>query len=291
MAKPWSPIGFTLNLEKGIIMSYIDDNKLAWEEAFENRYPGWGENVADKLANQYLPFFSQDMIDELKALNLQGKTIAQFACNNGRELLSAMQLGPEYGYGFDIAENFLNQGREIAEKIGRKNVEFVAGNLLDIDKKYNNTFDLIFFTIGAIPWFENLCDLFSVVLRCLKPGGKLLIQDFHPFVDMLLMPGEEGYDPLNKLKMGYSYFRSEPWIENKGMGYISPQYQSKTFTSFTHTLSAIINSLIKSGITIRKFNEYDYDLGMIDELDGKGFPLSFILMAEKPSSEGDLLPS
>ncbi len=49
------------------------------------------------------PIFNQDVIAELKSLDLQGKTIAQFACNNGRELLSAVQLGAAYGVGFYIA--------------------------------------------------------------------------------------------------------------------------------------------------------------------------------------------
>lgn len=262
-------------------MDYIEGNKQAWEEAFENRKPGWGENHADALSSQTLPFLNQDVIAELKSLDLQGKAIAQFACNNGRELLSAMQLGPAYGIGFDIAENFIRQAKQFAEKIGRTNVEFVSGNLLDIDEPYLNRFDFIFFTIGAITWFEDLSQLFSVVGRCLKPGGNLLIHDFHPFMNMLPLPGEEGYDPEHLNRVCYSYFRKEPWIENSGISYITPEYHSKTFTSFTHTLSDIFNALIESGIVIKKFQEFDYDVSTTDVYDGKGLPLSFILVGEK----------
>lgn len=239
-------------------MDYINGNKQAWEEAFENRLPGWGENHADRLANQTLPFFNQDMIAELQLLDLQDKTIAQFACNNGRELLSAMQLGASYGFGFNIAENFLDQGRQIAYRIGRTNVEFVAGNLLKIDESYHNKFDLIFFTIGAITWFKDLRLLFNVVSRCLKPHGTLLINDFfHPFMNMLPLPGEKGYDPEHLNRVSFSYFRREPWLEDNGVGYITPEYYSKTFTSFSHTLSEIFSALIESGILIKKFSEFD----------------------------------
>lgn len=262
------------------LMDYIEGNKKAWEEAFVNKKPGWGENHAELLLSQTLPFFNQDTIAELKSLDLEGKTIAQFACNNGRELLSAMQLGPACGIGFDIAENFIMQARQIADKIERTNVEFVSGNLLDIDEPYLKRFDLIFFTIGAITWFEDLRHLFAIVAKCLKPGGKLLINDFHPFMNMLPLPGEEGYDPEHLDRVTYSYFRKEPWIENHGVSYITPEYDSKTFISFTHTLSEIFTALIESGIVIKKFREFDYDFGITDVYDGKGLPLSFILVGE-----------
>lgn len=262
-------------------MDYIEGNKQAWEEAFENRKPGWGEDHADALINQTLPFFNQDTIVALSSLDLQGKTIAQFACNNGRELLSAMQLGPACGYGFDIADNFINQARQIAQKIGRTDVEFVSGNLLEVDAPYLNKFDLIFFTIGAITWFEDLSQLFAVVAKCLKPGGNLLINDFHPFMNMIPLPGEDGFNPEHLNQFCYSYFRKDPWIENNGMSYITPDYHSKIFTSFTHTLSDIFTALIASGIQIKSFREFDYDVNVTDVYNNKGLPLSFILIGEK----------
>jgi len=71
-------------------MNYIKSNKEAWEEAFDNRYPNWGENNYKRLMNEELPFFNTDVIRELKNIDFNGKTIAHFCCNNGRELLSLM---------------------------------------------------------------------------------------------------------------------------------------------------------------------------------------------------------
>lgn len=262
-------------------MDYISGNKLAWEEAFENRRPGWGENHWALLAGQTLPFFNKDVIAQLEQIGLAGKTIAQFCCNNGRELLCAMQLSPACGVGFDIAENFIGQARQTATKLGRTNCEFVACNLLDIDEAYYNRFDFVFFTVGAITWFKDLRPLFDKTAKCLKPQGKLLINDYHPFTNMLPMSGEDAYDPAHLNRVTYSYFKEEPWIENSGMSYITPEYHSKTFTSFAHTLSDILNAVIGAGISVKKFNEYDYDIGLTDVYEGRGFPLSFILIGEK----------
>jgi ubiquinone/menaquinone biosynthesis C-methylase UbiE len=262
-------------------MDYIVKNKLAWEEAFERRRPGWGDNHWEMLVKQALPFFNRDMAAQLKEIGLQGKTIAQFCCNNGRELLSAMQLEPVLGVGFDIAENFIVQAKQMAAKVGQTNCEFVAGNILEIDPKYDSIFDLVFFTVGAITWFEDLGTVFAKVEKCLKPNGKLLINDYHPFMNMLPVSGEEAFDSDHLNRVTYPYFKNEPWVENSGMSYITPEYRSKPFTCFSHTISDIVNGVIGAGITLNKLMEFDYDVGLADEYEGKEFPLSFILVGEK----------
>lgn len=262
-------------------MNYIKNNKAAWEEAFEHRYTNWGDENYKILTSQKLPFLNPDVIKELEKIDLKGKAIAQFCCNNGRELLSMMQLGAEYGVGFDIAENIIEQARETARKTAQTNCEFVACNILDMDECYYHKFDFICFTIGAITWFEDLALLFEKVSSCLKQDGILFINDFHPFMNMLPMPDEDTFDADNLNKIAYSYFRKEPWIENSGMGYLTPQYESKTFTSFSHTLSDLINAAIGSGMKITGLNEYSYDVGLTGVYDDKGYPLSFILLAQK----------
>lgn len=262
-------------------MDYITGNKVAWEEAFEHRHEGWGETNYEKLINERLPFFHSDIVKELESVDFQGKAIAQFCCNNGRELLSLMQLGAEKGVGFDIADNIISQATETAQKANIKNCQFVSCNILDIPDTYNNQFDFIMFTIGAITWFQDLKPLFRKVSNCLKPGGILLIHDFHPVMNMLPMPEEESYDAEHLNRITYSYFRKEPWIENEGMGYMSKQYASKTFTSFTHTMADIINAVSLNRMRVEKLTEYDYDIGLSDVYDHKGFPLSYLLIAKK----------
>ena len=62
-------------------MNYFNENKKAWEEAFEHKLPGWGEENYERLMNEHLPFFDPDLAKELEALDFKGKTAAQFCCN------------------------------------------------------------------------------------------------------------------------------------------------------------------------------------------------------------------
>lgn len=98
---------------------------------------------------------------------------------------------------------------------------------------------------------------------------------------MIATPGEKEFDEAILNKLSYPYFKEEPWLENSGMNYLSPLSKSKTFTSFSHTISRIINALINSRIGITKLDEYDYDIGLTSVYDKKGYPLSYILMAQK----------
>ena len=213
-------------------------------------------------------------------MDLKDKTIAQFCCNNGRELLSLCSTFGAKGTGFDIADNLIEQANKYVKEL-QLPCTFISNDILEISECYNASFDVVLFTIGAITWFEHLDDLFQVVSRCLKPGGLLVLHDFHPIVNMLPMPGEDAYQEYYVALMEHTYFSKEPWIETNGMPYMSGTYDSETFTSFSHTVSDIINASIQNQLTITSFDEFDYDVGMSEAYDGKGLPLSFLMLGVK----------
>jgi SAM-dependent methyltransferase len=272
-------------------MNYNKLNKLAWEEAYGNRKSGWGENIYDRLRNEAYPFLEKDLIEELSNFDLKGKTIAQFCCNNGRELLSLFKMGAEFGIGFDITENMTSFANMIAKKL-QMNCTFVATDILDIDRKYYDKFDYIFITIGALTWFDDLKAFFEKVYDCLKDGGYMIINEKHPVSDMFAADGEENYDKSVPDKIANSYFKCEPWVEANGMSYMSdPSKEYKrTSYSYSHTFAGIINAIIESDMQIKKLREFDYDISeAFSELNSKGIPLSYILIAQKKLSRANVI--
>ncbi len=263
-------------------MDYINSNKEAWEEAFDHRKAGWGEDIAQRLKSEAYPFLEKVLIDELLQLDFTDKSVAQFCCNNGRELLSIMKLGAKAGVGFDIAENMIAFANQTAKTL-EINCSFVAANILEIDEKFNDSFDYIFITIGAITWFKDLTVFFKKVSDCLRKDGMLIINEMHPVVNMLGAEGEENYDPTAPNMLVNSYFKKEPWIEGGGMGYISGEpYESKTFYSYSHTFADIINAISQNNMCLTKLMEFDYDIStMFGKLDYKGIPLSYILICRR----------
>jgi len=161
---------------------------------------------------------------------------------------------------------------------------FVRTNIYDLDTEYDNTFDLILFTAGALTWFHDLGKLFELVGRMLKPEGYLVIYEIHPFTNLLAWKDEPVYKAANPYKIVYKYFRDTPWIDNNGADYIGKTtYKSKTFTSFAHKLSDIITPIGSNKIIIKEFTEYPHDVSAA--LEGlekdKIVPLSYTILGQK----------
>lgn len=112
-------------------MDYIKSNKQAWEEAFDHRSQGWEIDVYQRLKNEEFPYIEKELIEELHQYDFVNKSVAQFCCNNGRELLSIFKLGAKNGVGFDIEENMIVFANETAVKL-EMNCSFVATDILKI---------------------------------------------------------------------------------------------------------------------------------------------------------------
>jgi SAM-dependent methyltransferase len=266
----------------GAMEKYIEGNKAAWEEAFENRDASWGADITERVRTEDYPFFNEETKSVLKKLHTEGAVIGQFCCNNGRELLSLVKSGrARGGVGFDIAENQVAFANEKARELNLP-CAFVAENVYDIDDRYREQFDLVIITIGALCWFDDLDRFFAVVAKCMKPGAAIVINEQHPCTNMLATDGEELFDPAHRTACHYSYFEHE-WTGNEGMYYMTQKrYRSKTFTDYTHPLSEIVSGMCNNGIVVTGFMEFDHDIsGGFEALDHSGFPLSMILQGRK----------
>ncbi len=261
---------------------YIEGNKEAWEEAFDNRDASWGADITERIRKEDYPFFEKEMIDVLKTVDTEGKTIGQFCCNNGRELLSLVKNGKAArGIGFDIAENQIAFANEKAMELDLP-CSFEAANVYDIDEKFNGLFDIVIITIGALCWFKDLDRFFEVVARCMKPGAMILLNEQHPCTNMLATEGDEVFDPDHRKECHFSYFEHE-WTGNGGIYYMTKKsYRSKTFTDYTHPMSEIITGMCNNGIVVTGLQEFDHDLsGGFTAIDNSRFPLSMILQGQK----------
>lgn len=164
---------------------------------------------------------------------------------------------------------------------------FEACNLLELPARYTGQFDFIFFTVGALAWFEDLDPVFALGKRCLKPDGVLLVHDSHPLLCLLPVPGEEAYRE-GEVRVSYPYFRKTPWLENSGMGYLSGKYDSPTFTSFTHTVSDILGGVLRAGLVWNCFRSIPMMWGLRRFMREKicRFPICFwpktVKIMEKP---------
>jgi len=262
---------------------YAEKNRAAWNEVAPIHRRQRKIDLYEAVKDPAFSVLGDVEKRVLSEIGIQGMQIAHLCCNNGIELISMLRMNAGNGVGFDISDAFIEEARELAGLAG-VNCVFVRTDVLEIPDTYNNQFDVVVFTIGALGWIADLRRLFEVSRRLLKTGGHLFVYEMHPFLDMLAVPGETQYAPYDELKIVYPYFSSKPWVDTDGLDYIGgTTYRGKEAISFPHTLSEILGALIENGFVITEYREYSHDISAAFAYLEKyqKIPLCYSLVAEK----------
>lgn len=260
---------------------YIEANRRAWNQVAPIHAVANQERLLHRFAEPGFSVLDEYETAKLRQIGVEGKAVAQLGCNNGRELLSIKNMGAGRCVGFDIAEEFIKQAQALNEA-ARQDCEFVASNVYEIGKSYNQAFDLVFITIGVLSWMPDISAFFAVVARLLKPHGHLLIYEMHSFLNMLDAPEETD----NPLQIALSYFNPAATEDITNLDYYQgTKYDALPKYWFAHPLSAIITALIANEIKIAAFEEYAHDISALFKPieHYQRMPLSYILIGEKQS--------
>jgi SAM-dependent methyltransferase len=220
----------------------------------------------------------------LEGAGISEKTVAQFNCNNGRELISSIQLGYRKGYGFDFSAEFVRQAQDLASGLDI-NAEFIETSIYAIPAEYHQITDVLFLTAGALCWMPSLRDYFAAAYNVLRPGGSLVIYETHPFLEMF-KPDRDLDAAGDPLEFTYPYFMEAPIEWGSGLDYYSAtKYGNEVVYWYHHSLSSIMQSVIASGFVIQEFSEFEHDDAVgYSELAKQPVkpPMTFILRSDRP---------
>lgn len=265
------------------IKRVTESNRKAWNEAIPIHRESREVDIKERFKEKGFICFEENEYNKLKELVPFVKKVAQLCCNNGRELLSLINMGIESGVGFDISDEAIKEAEELAE-ISKLKCSYIKTDVYNIGEEYYNAFDMIYISVGALNWLPDIGLFFKIASKMLKEKGYLFINEIHPFASMFACEGEKEFDINNPQKITYSYFRKEPFIQNIGIDYVGKKlYKSKPTYEFSHTLSNMLNSLIENGIRIKQFYEFADDIsGVYEHLQqNMRIPLSYILIGKK----------
>jgi hypothetical protein len=120
-------------------------------------------------------------------------------------------------------------------------------------------FDLALITIGVLNWMPDLGRFLTVAASLLAPGGRLVIYETHPVLDMFEPHADAPHLPQ------YSYFRTEPFITDQEIVYDGSQTGAAPPSYwYFHTMGDIVTGCVKAGLQIAELVEYPHSNREVD---------------------------
>ena len=225
-------------------VNYIEINRQSWNNRTDTHLKSEFYDMANfvkgktSLNNIELDLFG----------DLSGKTILHLQCHFGQDTISLNRLGAE-ATGVDLSDKAIESAKRIAIDTNAS-ATFICCDIYDLPEHLNKQFDIVFTSYGTIGWLPDLDKWAKIISRFLKPNGQFVFVEFHPVVWMF----DDNFE-----KIGYRYFNSGAIIESEIGTYADKNASiSQEYVMWNHDLGEVINSLIKNGLEINAFNEYDY---------------------------------
>lgn len=243
-----------------------EENRLAWNEATV-AHNSHKADQAKFFKNRGSTLFPE----ELSLLgDLSNQKIVHLQCNAGQDSISLAILGADV-LGVDISDTAIDFAKELSTASGVA-VRFVRADLYDWFKNrpdQHSMFDIAFSSYGAIVWLSDISLWAKGVASILKPGGRLVLIDFHPLL-AIFDDNWTATDPY------FSDDQPTTWLPGIGdyvaesgpplapSGYLNGILgYSNTYPSheFQWTIGDILTAIIESGLRIKSFQEYPFSNG------------------------------
>lgn len=270
-------LGKFLMYDQEDIKRFSQINRAAWEEVTpKHRTSKHKQLSADKLAEPETLLLDKVLKSALAKIDLAGRDVVHFCCNDGEELISIKKMGAGRCVGIDICDAAIIAAQELADHL-KLDCEFLQKDVYELPSYFDGMADIALVTVGGLVWLPDLQIFFEIVSRSLKPNGVFIICEVHPFLNVF---GENWQiDPDSP------YFNPGP---DRGVGdldYFGRQpYGNCESVAFLHTMSTIINSLVANGLQIECLDEFPHDTSYFldnDEVNEFGLPMSCTIIARK----------
>lgn len=261
-------------------LNYIEINKKLWNKKTEIHYHSEFYDVEGFIRGK-------DSLNpvEIQLLgDIKEKTILHLQCHFGQDTLSLSRRGALVT-GVDFSDKAIEKARQLNEQLNA-NARFIQSDIYQLPGILNEKFDMVYTSYGVVGWLPDMTKWAQIIHRFLKPHGEFIMVEFHPIVWMFS-------DDFKNI--AYNYLDSGPIIEETEGTYADPDAPVKEKSvGWNHGLSKVIDSLLKAGLTLTDFKEYNYSpyncFKNMTEVDDRKFkikgledkiPLIYSIMAKR----------
>lgn len=224
--------------------AYLDINRTSWNARvdlhMQSPFYDLDAFLQGKCSLQPIEVALLGALGGIKLLHLQ--------CHFGQDSISLARRGAIVT-GVDLSDKAIDAANVLAKKTGQ-DATFICCDVCKLPSSLHASFDIAFTSYGVLGWLPNLSIWAHSVAKVLRPGGRLVLVEFHPFLWM--------YDNAFK-SIFYDYFNTGPIRETETGTYAAPDANIILETmTWNHPLSDAIGSLLEAGFQLCHFAEYDY---------------------------------
>jgi ubiquinone/menaquinone biosynthesis C-methylase UbiE len=157
----------------------------------EPAYDLWSFNYDEQPDNLILALDELLFTDLIKNITIENKIVADVGCGTGRHWKKIIEKKPAQLSGYDVSQGMLNILRQ-------KFPNAITHRLTDqhLPGLADQSCDIVISTL-AIAHIENIEEVLVEWSRVLKPGGSIIITDYHPVA--LTKGGDRTFKHNNEL--------------------------------------------------------------------------------------------
>ena len=149
----------------------------------------------------------------------------------------------------DFSPTALRRARELAERVGVE-IETVETDSRALPEALHGRFDLVYVTVGAICWIDDLDLWMRQVSLALRPGGRLVMVEIHPLYQMLSTVRPE-------LVVDLPYGGGGGLTETDAGSYDAPDADFvSTTTAYAHSIGDIVTGAVRAGLRVDVLDEH-----------------------------------
>jgi SAM-dependent methyltransferase len=216
--------------------------------------------------------------------DLRGKSLLHLQCNAGQDTLSLARLGATVT-GVDISDTAIDFARRLSAESGIP-AAFERADVYDWLETHSAAYDVVFSSYGALIWLSDLRAWGSGIARILKPGGRVVIMEFHPVFAIFEEGWRISYDYMGGTRLTFDGVGDYVALSGEGL---APSGYEEGVTQFLNPhpshefcwgMADILSPLIDSGLRMTALREYPYSNGFKRFADMRELPGGRFTMPE-----------
>lgn len=225
--------------------------------------------------------------EELELLgDLDGKRLVHLQCNAGQDTLSLATRGAQVT-GVDISDEAVEFARKLSQDSGIA-ATFERADVYDWLAATSAQYDVAFSSYGALVWLSDLPTWARGVARVLAPGGRLVVVEFHPLLNLFDEDGNLGAGPAlggGGARMDWAQGIGDYVAASEGALPAGEHVETQPFANpepcheWEWSVPDVVDAVARAGLRIERVVEWPYSNGCkffpnMVALDGKRWALA-----------------